>query len=142
MNRIFAATMLCVFATAAAAGPAEDAAVARRVFSDIYNKRDFAAAAAIYAPDFVDHGLTRDAGLAEDQAAAQAWCAMFPDLHVDVVKEVAADDPVTVTWIAQAIRPSAVAEPLKLRGIAIRRVKDGKLAGEWSEFGERRALGD
>jgi len=142
MRHAVAAAFLCLSAAGAIAGPSENAAVARRVFTDIYNKRDFAAAASIYAPDFVNHGLTRDVGLAEDQAAAKSWCGMFPDLHVDIVKEIAADDLVTLMWVVQATRPGVKPEPLKMRGITIWRVKDGKLAEEWSEFDERRALGN
>ena len=55
------------------AGPVQEAnkAVARRVFTEIFNRGNFAMAQSIYAPDFVNHGLHQDIGLAEDQAAAR-----------------------------------------------------------------------
>jgi predicted SnoaL-like aldol condensation-catalyzing enzyme len=133
-----AAAVFCASVIPAFAGTADNAALARLVFSEIYNKHNFAVAATIYAPDFVNHGLTRDIGLAEDQAAAKMWCDMFPDLHV--VQQVADGDLVTLMWIAQATKPGT-AEHLKVRGITIWRVKDGHLAEEWSEFDERKASG-
>ena len=129
-----------VLAAPAFADEQANTAVARRVFEDIYNRRDFAAAKEIYAPDFVNHGRSRDIGLAEDQAAAKAWCDAAPDLHVDILKSVAQGDLVTLLWSAQGINTGSgngldkTGAHLKVRGITIWRVVGGKLAEEWSEF--------
>lgn len=131
---------LVVLASPALADPHSNVAVARRVFEDIYNKRDFAAAVSIYAPGFVNHGRTRDVGLAEDQAAAKGWCEAVPDLHVSILKEVASDDLVTLMWLAEGTNTGSgngldsTGKHLTVRGITIWRVVDGKLAEEWSEF--------
>jgi hypothetical protein len=42
---------------------------AARVFLEIFNQGKYDVAREIYAPDFVNHGLTANANLAEDQAA-------------------------------------------------------------------------
>jgi steroid delta-isomerase-like uncharacterized protein len=121
-------------------------AVAVRVFADIYNNRDFAAASEIYAPGFVNHGETRDVGLAEDLAASRGWCDAFPDLRVTVDKSVAEGDLVTFLWTAEGTNTGAgdglhaSGRHVKLRGITIWRVADGKLAEEWSQFDEERVL--
>ena len=49
--------------------PNQRKAVARRVFEEIFNQGKFDVADQIYAKDFVNHGVTRDIGLKEDQAA-------------------------------------------------------------------------
>jgi predicted ester cyclase len=134
--------------TSAQADAATDAnkAVAARVFEDIYNKRDFAAAKDIYAPGFVNHGETRDFGLAEDLAASRGWCDAFPDLHVTVEESVAEGDLVTFLWTAEGTNTGsgnglhASGRHARLRGITIWRVEGGRLAEEWSQFDEERVL--
>lgn len=78
--------------------------------------------------------------LAEDQAAAKAWCDAAPDLHVDILKSVAQGDLVALPWTAQGTNTGTgngldrTGAHLKVRGITIWRVVGGKLAEEWSEF--------
>src|SRR5262249_45558883 len=72
--------------------------VARRVFDEIFNEGRFEAAKEIYARDFVNHGVSRDVGLEEDQAAARGWKTAFPDLKMTVLMLTAEGDLVTVLW--------------------------------------------
>ncbi|MGB8733819.1 MAG: ester cyclase, partial [Candidatus Sulfotelmatobacter sp.] len=67
-------------------------AVARRVFDEIFNQGRFEVADEIYATNFVNHGVHRDAGLKEDQDAARGWKLAFPDLKMTVLKEIAEGD--------------------------------------------------
>jgi len=142
------ALVVLLAAGSAQADSATDAnkRVAARVFEDIYNRRDFAAAKDIYAPDFVNHGQTRDAGLAEDLAASRGWCDAFPDLHVTIVQSVAENDLVTILWRGEGTNTGtgnglpASGKHLALRGITIWRVTNGRLSEEWSEFDEERVL--
>ena len=55
-------------------------AVARRVFEEIFNQGKIQVADEIYAPDFVNHGLHRNASQQEDQAAARQEKQLVPDL--------------------------------------------------------------
>ena len=75
-------------AAAGSNGPAEpqarNKAVATRVFDEIFNQGKFQVAAEIYAPDFKNHGLHRDANLKEDQDAVHAEKKAFPDLKMSV----------------------------------------------------------
>jgi predicted SnoaL-like aldol condensation-catalyzing enzyme len=134
MKPIFALALL--LAAPAFADAEANKQLAARVFEDLYNKRDFAAATQIYAPDFINHGVTHDASLAEDLAATRTWCAAFPDLHMTIQQEIAEGDRVTVLWLAEAMGNG---HPMKLRGITIWRVKAGRLSEEWSEFDEATA---
>ena len=121
-------------------------AVAARVFNDIYNKHDYAAAKEIYAPGFVNHGETRDIGIEEDQAAVQGWEQAAPDLHITIDQEIAEGDLVAVLWTGEGTNTGsgngfdATGAHLKMRGMTIWRVTNGKLSEEWSEFDERGAL--
>jgi steroid delta-isomerase-like uncharacterized protein len=115
-------------------------AVARQVFEEILNQGKFQVADEIYAPDFVNHGLHRDAGLQEDQAAARWEKRACPDLKVTVDLMAAEGDLVTVVWRAQGTN-TAAASPLpatgvkwELKGITVWRIVDGRIREEWSAF--------
>src|SRR4029453_11497222 len=85
-----------------AAGPkARNKEVANRVVTEILSGGNYELANELYASDFVNHGQTRDVGLAEDQAAARGWKAAFPDLVMTADKLVAEGDLVTVLWSAR-----------------------------------------
>jgi steroid delta-isomerase-like uncharacterized protein len=146
MNLAIPALAVLLVAASAQADSDANKRVAARVFEDIYNGRNFAAAKDIYAPDFINHGRTRDAGLAEDLAASRGWCDAFPDLHVSIVQSIAENDLVTILWRAEGTNTGtgnglpASGKHLALRGISIWRVTNGKLSEEWSEFDEERVL--
>src|SRR5947207_15389698 len=85
---IFLSIILGALPVAAAADTsaqeAKNEAIAARVFEEIFNQGKFQVADEIYAPDFVNHGLHRDATLSEDQAAVHAEKKAFPDLKMTV----------------------------------------------------------
>ncbi len=81
---------------------ARNKTVAARVFEEIFNQGKFQVAGEIYAKDFVNHGLHRNAELQEDQAAVHAEKSAFPDLTMTVILMVAKDDLVTVVWACGA----------------------------------------
>ena len=115
-------------------------AVARRVFEEIFNQGKFQVADEIYAPVFVNHGLHRDASLAEDQAAVHWEKQACPDLKMTVGPMVAEGDLVSVLWIARGTNTAATGwlpatgVKIELRGITIWRIADGKLLEEWTSF--------
>ena len=100
-HSVFFTLIALVFAVLpASAAPRNDLeknkAVARRVFEEIFNQGRFEVADEIYARNFVNHAIHRDAGLKEDQDAARGWKLAFPDLKMTVVQEIAEGDLVTV----------------------------------------------
>jgi steroid delta-isomerase-like uncharacterized protein len=124
-----------------AAGPeARNKEVANRVVTEILSGGDFALASELYAPDFVNHGQTREVGLAEDQAAARGWKSAFPDMVMTADKLIAEGDLVTVLWSARGTNTGrgnglpATGKTLSGRGITIWKIVDGRIREEWSAF--------
>ena len=121
-------------------------AVARRVFEEIFNQGKFEVADEIYAKDFVNHGLHRDASLQEDQAAARWEKAALPNLTMTTGPMVAEGDLVSVVWILHGTNTvstgwlPATGVKIELRGITIWRVADGKLHEEWTAFDTFRVI--
>lgn len=120
----------------------ERKAVARRVFDEMFTQGKFEVANEVYAPDFVNHGATRDYTLAEDQAAARGWKSAAPDLKMNVDKILADGEFVTVLWTGQGTNSGtgnglpATGKRLSARGITIWRISGGKIREEWSAFDE------
>jgi steroid delta-isomerase-like uncharacterized protein len=124
-----------------AAGPeARNKEVASRVVTEILSGGNFKLSNELYASDFVNHGQTRDIGLAEDQAAARGWKSAFPDMVMTPDKLVAEGDLVTVLWSARGTNTGsgnglpATGKTLSGRGITIWRIVDGRITEEWSAF--------
>ena len=124
-----------------AAGPeARNKEVASRVVTEILSGGNFELSNELYASDFVNHGQTRDIGLAEDQAAARGWKSAFPDMVMTPDKLVAEGDLVTVLWSARGTNTGsgnglpATGKALSGRGITIWRIVDGRITEEWSAF--------
>lgn len=121
-------------------------AVARRVFDEIFNQGRFEVADEIYAKDFVNHGVSRDVGLKEDQDAARGWKAAFPDLKMTVEMMIAEGSLVTVLWRGEGTNTGegnglpATGKKLAGRGITIWRIEGGKIREEWSEFDQLRIM--
>ncbi len=121
-------------------------AVARRVFDEIFNQGKFDVADEIYATNFVNHGVHRDAGLKEDQDAARGWKLAFPDLKMTVLKEIAEGDLVTVLYGVTGTNTGegnglpATGKKIEGRGITIWRIVNGKITEEWSEFDQLRFM--
>lgn len=146
------ATLILLLGVAACAAPMsaetpnQRKAVARRVFEEIFNQGKFEVAGEIYAKDFVNHGVTRDVGLKEDQAAARGWRSAFPDLRTQVDKVLVEGEFVTVLWSGEGTNTGegnglpATGKKLKGRGITIWRISGGKIHEEWSEFDQLRIL--
>jgi steroid delta-isomerase-like uncharacterized protein len=132
---------LIAVATGCAAGPeARNKDVARRVVTEILSGGNFDLANELYAPDFVNHGQTRDVGLAEDQAAARGWKQAFPDLVMTPSMLIAEGDLVAVHWTARGTNTGtgnglpATGKALQGRGITIWKIVDGRITDEWSAF--------
>ena len=118
----------------------QNKAIARRAFEEILNKGDFELAKQLYAKDFVNHSIHRDASLEEDQAALKGWHQAFPDVVIAPEKLIAEDDLVTVYWTARGTNTGtgnglpATGKKAELSGITIWRIVDGKIKEEWSAF--------
>jgi steroid delta-isomerase-like uncharacterized protein len=118
----------------------QNKAIAKRVVEELLSKGRFELADQLYAKDFVNHGVKRDATLDEDQAALKGWHQAFTDVVVEPKKLIAEDDLVTVYWIAHGTNTGsgnglpATGKKIELAGITIWRIVDGKIKEEWSAF--------
>ena len=118
----------------------ENKAVARRAFEEILSRGRFELAEQLYAKDFVNHGIHRDATLEEDQAALKGWHQAFSDISIVPEKLIAEGDLVAIYWIARGANTGtgnglpATGKKAELAGITIWRIVDGKIKEEWSAF--------
>jgi steroid delta-isomerase-like uncharacterized protein len=150
MQRLIGSVGLCVLVLSSASlwaeTPEQRKAVARRVFDEIFNQGKFELAAEIYAQDFVNHGLTRDIGLKEDQDAARGWKSAAPDLQMTVDKLLVDGECVVALWHGEGTNTGtgnglpATGKKIKGRGITIWRIVDGKIREEWSQFDQARLM--
>src|SRR5512132_3239880 len=142
--KILTAVINCSFLLATIAYPSsmqeQNKAIARRAFEEILSKGRFELAEQLYAKDFVNHGIHRNASLEEDQAALKGWHQAFPDVSIVPEKLIAEDDLVTIFWIASGTNTGtgnglpATGKKAELAGITIWRIVDGKIKEEWSAF--------
>jgi steroid delta-isomerase-like uncharacterized protein len=118
----------------------QNKAIATRAFEEILSQAHFDLAEQLYAKDFVNHGIHRDASLEEDQAALKGWHQAFPDVVISPEKLIAEDEFVTIYWIARGTNTGtgnglpATGKKAELSGITIWRIVDGKIKEEWSAF--------
>lgn len=119
---------------------------ARRVVEEILSQGKFQVADKIYAKDFVNHGLYRNAALQVDQAAARWEKEHLPDLKVTVDLMVAEGDLVTVMWTFRGTNSVPIGSLLatgvriEVRGITVWRIVDGTIRDEWTSFDELRIV--
>jgi steroid delta-isomerase-like uncharacterized protein len=118
----------------------QNKAIARRAFEEILSGGRFELAAQLYAKDFVNHGIHRNASVEEDQAALKGWHQAFSDITIVPEKLIAEGDLVAIYWIANGTNTGAgnglpaTGKKAELAGITIWRIVDGKIREEWSAF--------
>jgi predicted ester cyclase len=131
------------------AGPSEqdqNKAIARRVFEEIFNQGKFEVANEIYSRDFVNHGMHKNIGLQEDQAAVRWEKKHLPDLKMTVDLMVAEGDLVTVVWTLRGTNSvpigslPATGVRIEERGITVWHMVDGKIRDEWTSFDQLRIV--
>ena len=142
--KILIAVINCSFLLAGIAGASslqeQNKALAKRAFEELLSGGRFELAEQLYAKDFVNHGLHRDIGLDEDQAALKGWHQAFSDISIVPEKLIAEGDLVTVYWIARGTNTGtgnglpATGKKAEMAGITIWRIVNGKIKEEWSAF--------
>jgi predicted ester cyclase len=132
--------LLLLAAASASAAVVDNKVVARRIFDEILTHGRFERTADYYAPDFVNHGRTRDVALSEDQAAARGWLQAFPDLLLQPEVMVLEGDLVAIVWHGRGTNTGAgnglpaTGRRIEGLGITVWRFAGGKVTEEWSEF--------
>ena len=104
--------------------------IARRALEEVCARGDFDKAQEFYSPTFLDHvGPIDYHGLEGVRKSVSMYRSVFPDLEIEVVDQVVECDRVASRWVARGTNRGRRA---KLDGITISRLKDGKIAEDWS----------
>jgi predicted ester cyclase len=121
---------------------------ARTALEQVCARGDLERARELYADDFLDHvnalEFRGQGGIAKSVAM---YRALFPDLRIEVVDQVADGDRVVSRWVLHGTHRG---RRVTLPGITISRFESGKIAEDWTvsdnlgllrQIGVRRGLG-
>lgn len=121
----------------------ENKALTKRFYDEVMNSHDVAQIKSFCAADFLDHNpLPGYSGKGLDELITQLneMFTGFPDLHISTDFMVAEDDKVvsyitmTGTHSGPYANMPATNKPIKVNGIDIVQIKDGKAAERWGVF--------
>jgi steroid delta-isomerase-like uncharacterized protein len=126
-------------AAAAVAAPAANEAVARRIVEEVLNRGDLAVVDELFADDFRDHNPRPGQGPGREgyKQAIALLRTTFPDLVYTIADVIAADDKVVLRLEARGTHQgdlmgiAATGKPVRIAGIVIDRIVDGKLVERW-----------
>ena len=110
----------------------------RETFEAIWNRGDFAAFDECFAADYVGHSTAELEGLESARQFVASMRSAFPDFQYTVEDEIAEGDRVVNRWTVsathegefQGIPPTG--KPVRITGISIYRVADGRLVEGWT----------
>ena len=106
--------------------------IARTALERVCARGDMVLARECYAEDFADHvGPLEYRGLDGVRRSTALYRELLDDLAFDVVDQVAEGDRVASRWI---ITGSNRGRPIRLTGITISRLRDKRIAEDWSSF--------
>ncbi len=104
--------------------------VARTALERVCSRADFGLAPECYAEDFVDHvNRLEFRGLDGVRRSTALYQALFADLRIEVVDQVAEADRVASRWV---MRGTNRGREVELTGITISRLRDGRIVEDWS----------
>lgn len=121
-----------------------NAEITRR-WIDVWDRGDEAALDALYAPEFVYHtpapGL--EPGLAGEKQIVRMLHSAFPDLHIIIDDLIVEGDKAVVRWsmpgthggMFRGTPPNG--RPVRVTGIDILRIENGKITARWDEVNSR-----
>ena len=122
---------------------AENKAVLRRWFEDVWNKKKIETIDALLAPGAVVSGVGRDMHGPEDfKAFYRAYCDAFPDIRLQIDGLIAEGDMVvarfsgTATHTGGGLGFAPTNRPVKVFGIAMCRVEKGRIVEGWNAFNQ------
>ena len=142
-RRLFGLVLpMILLATPAFAGEVEERnkAVARTVLEEVLGQGKLEKYDSLHSPDLVVHGASRDFGRDEDLKSTKGWRQAFPDLRITIDKILAEGDLVSVHFIGEGTNTGAAnglpatGKPIRIAGMMILRIVDGKVVEEWPSF--------
>jgi predicted ester cyclase len=109
---------------------AENREVAPTALEQVCARGDMTLAPQYYAEDFVDHvGRMQFRGLDGVRRSTELHRRLFDDLAFEVVDQIAEGDRVASRWV---LTGSNRGRPIRLWGITISRLRDGRIVEDWS----------
>jgi steroid delta-isomerase-like uncharacterized protein len=119
---------------------AQNVALGRRVFTEIYGAGKVSLVDELYTDDFVDDSPGGGKGRDRIKEAVAEFHKTFPDLRIDMEDAFAIDDKVVLRYAAHGtqtgpygqIPPTGMA--VTVRGITIFGIVNGKIKTEWTEY--------
>jgi predicted ester cyclase len=112
--------------------PCENREVARTGLEQVCARGDMQLAPSCYADDFVDHvGRLEYRGLEGVERSTSLYRALIDDLAFEVLDQVAEGDRVASRF---ALTGSNRGRRLRLEGMTLSRLRDGRIVEDWSGF--------
>jgi steroid delta-isomerase-like uncharacterized protein len=121
---------------------ADNKALVRRYVEEVLNKKNLALVDELFAPTFVDHdsSMPQAKGPEGVKRLAAMVHAAFPDLNFSIEDLIAEGDKVVYRYTIRGIHQNdfmgipATGKAVKVTGIHIYRISDGKLQEEWENW--------
>ena len=104
---------------------------------DFWNTHNLAAINKYYSADFIMHSVSGDRNLEQYKQLCQEYFTAFPDLHITSDDLVAEGDKVAKRWTVTSTHKGefmgipATGNHIRVTGIEIFRIKDGKIVELW-----------
>jgi len=123
----------------------ENKQLIRRWFEEVWNNGRSEAIPEMFAEDGIAHGLGNVSsgelrGPADFQAFHRNFREAFPDISVSVEETIAEGDMVAARCLVRGqhmggtLGFAATQKPMEISGIAIVRIRDGKIVEAWNNF--------
>jgi steroid delta-isomerase-like uncharacterized protein len=117
--------------------------VIQRFYGELWTQGDLSVADEIIDKDFRGHapGSTESRGPEGVRQFVDTWRSAFPDLRIDIDAQYASDDDRVATQFTCTGTQSgplmgipATNRSVRMNGVAISRLRDGRIASDWGEF--------
>ena len=119
--------------------------LAHEWFDVVWNQRHTETIDRLLAPDVIAHGLVDEKGNeirgpSEFKKFFVQFTSAFPDIHVEVADTISEGDKiaarciVTGTHRGETLGVPGSNKPVRFTGVAILRIKDGKIVEAWNNF--------
>ena len=119
--------------------------LAHEWFDEVWNKRQTATIDRLLADDVIVHGLVDEngneiSGPSGFKKLFMQFTKAFPDIHVEVADTISEGDKiaarciVTGTHRGDTLGVPGSNKPIRFTGVAILRIKDGKIVEAWNNF--------
>lgn len=117
----------------------ENKAIARRMFEEVWNKRNLDAFDEIFAPDVVGHNIPPGLppGLEGIKANFEIFISAFPNAQMTVEDQIAERDRVVTRWTGTGTHTGdlmgtpATGKQVTVTGITVNRIAGGQIVEAW-----------